>query len=201
MNGKILWIWILAGLLAVAAVVAGWLATRSPGEGEPVATATRMTANTDDNETISSANPVPGPAPAAAGTTLHPVESPPAPPAAGVAGAADLPAGGVGPDAGEEASTGARVEQVAIRDLFDHRDRYNGRTVLVRGKITTQCVRGCQFNLDDGTGVLLVELVEEALERVLPRGSIGKRIEVRGVFHAAPRPALVVDNPDGVVWK
>jgi len=201
MNGKSVWIGILAGLLAVAAVVAGWLATRSPGEGEPVATATRMTANADDNDTVSSANAATAPAPAAAGTMVHSVEPPPIPAAAGVVGTADLPAGGADPDAGEEASTGTQVEQVAIRDLFDHRDRYDGRKVLVRGKITTLCVRGCQFNLDDGTGVLFVELVEEALERVLPRGSIGKRIEVRGVFHAAPRPVLVVDDPDGVVWK
>ncbi len=194
MNGKNVWIWILAGLLAVAAVVVGWLATRSPC---PVATATRMTANAG-NEAVSSANPAT--APAAAGTAVHSVEPPPVPATAGVVGAADPPAGGA-PDAGEEASTGAQVEQVTIRDLFDRRDRYDGRTVLVRGRVTTQCVRGCRFNLDDGTGVLFVELVEGALEQVLPRGSIGRRIEVRGVFRAAPRPVLVVDDPDGVVWK
>jgi hypothetical protein len=93
------------------------------------------------------------------------------------------------------------VEPVAIRDLFNDRSRYDGTSVIVRGRITTQCVRGCQFNVDDGTGVLFVELVDEALERVLPRGSIGRRIEVRGIFRAAPRPSLVVDDPDGVVWK
>jgi hypothetical protein len=201
MNESTVWIWVLVGLLAVAAVVAGWLAIRSPGEGEPIATVTRMTANTGGTETVSSANPITVSAPAAAGTTEPEVESPPVSAAAGVAETADLPVGGVDPDAGEEEGAGAQVEQVSIRDLFDHPDRYDGRTVIVRGKITTLCVRGCRFNLDDGTGVLFVQLEGKALERPLPRGSIGKRIEVRGVFHAAPRPILIVDDPDGVVWK
>lgn len=203
MNGRAVWLWVLGGMLVVAAVTAGWLATRSPGDG-PVTAAPPGPETKDGEGTVAGAGSAPALAPAVAGTSVHPVEapgpspgeSPPASPVAEASGA-NVPPGETG--SGEGAA--AEPQQVAIRDLFNHRDRYDGTAVIVRGRITTLCVRGCRFNLDDGTGLLFVELVDEALERVLPRGSIGRRIEVRGIFRAAPRPSLVVDDPDGVVWK
>lgn len=204
MSGRAVRIWVVAGLLVGAAVVAGWLATRSPRAVDPDATATGVRDNTGNEAVLSG---TPGSAPVVAGTVVRPVEEPvsnlvdPAPATLPSGTVNSAHGGGAGPDTGKEARAGTQVKQVTIRELFDHRDRYDGKTVVVRGKITTQCVRGCRFNLDDGTGVLFVELVEDALERVLPRGSIGKRIEVRGVFHAEPRPTLVVDDPTGIVWK
>lgn len=199
MDGRTVWIWVLVSFLVVAAAVASWLATRSPDASKPAAVS-EMTADTDVNETVSSANSVPPPASVTAETTVPPVESPPVA-AASDTKTADLPPSGSELGTGGKVGTRTQPEQVTIRALFDHRDQYDGRIVIVRGKITTQCPQGCRFNLDDGTGVLFVELVDKALERALPPGSIGKQIEVRGVFHAAPRPALIVDDPGGVVWR
>jgi len=188
MNGKAVWIRAVVGVLAVAAVVGGWLATRSPvaepAAGERPVVATAAGGGTDSSGDSASTPP--------ANTTVYPVEEP----APSPGGPAQVVAA-----AGGEVPGPARVERVTIRDLFDQRDRYDGMTVIVRGRIVTQCVRGCRFDLDDGTGTLFVELVDEALERVLPRGSIGRRIEVRGVFRAAPRPTITVNDPDGIGWQ
>ncbi len=89
------------------------------------------------------------------------------------------------------------VEKATIRQLLDNRDRYHGATVLVEGKVATQCVvRGCWFILEDQTGVILVELVEEALDNPIPRGSIGRAVQVRGKFFFAPRPRIVLERPE-----
>jgi len=74
---------------------------------------------------------------------------------------------------------------------------YDGVEVLLQGKILTQCIRGCQFTLDDGTGVVGVELIDEALENVLMTGSVGRTVLVRGTVETSPRPLVVIENRDG----
>jgi hypothetical protein len=88
------------------------------------------------------------------------------------------------------------VAQVAIEELIGNGDTYEGREVLVKGTIITQCMRGCKFALDDGTGVINVELVEKALERLIAQGSVGKQAQARGVFHQSPRPLVAVEKPE-----
>lgn len=89
------------------------------------------------------------------------------------------------------------VEKATIRQLLDNWDQYQGAPVLVEGKVATQCVvSGCWFTLDDGTGVILVELIGEALDNPIPRGSIGRAVQVRGKFFFAPRPRLVLERPE-----
>jgi|GEM_PF-5625016 len=96
---------------------------------------------------------------------------------------------------GQQAVTGM-VAEVAIEELIENGDTYEGREVLVKGTIITQCMRGCKFAIDDGTGVINVELVGKALDRLISQGSVGKQARARGVFHQAPRPLVAVEKPE-----
>lgn len=90
----------------------------------------------------------------------------------------------------------AMPAEVAVEELIENGDTYEGREILVKGTIITQCMRGCRFAIDDGTGVVNVELVEEALDRLISQGSVGKQAEARGVFHQDPRPLVAVEKPE-----
>ena len=84
-----------------------------------------------------------------------------------------------------------------IDTLIENAVAYDGEEVLLQGKILTQCIRGCQFTLDDGTGTVGVELVDEALENVLMTGSVGRTVLVRGLVETSPRPLVVIESRDG----
>ena len=88
---------------------------------------------------------------------------------------------------------------MSVDELVQNTAEYTGREVVVRGTILTQCIRGCQFSLDDGTGVIGIELVEEALENVLMRGSVGRIVEVRGIIEGTSRPLILVKDREG--WR
>lgn len=88
------------------------------------------------------------------------------------------------------------VAEVAIEELIKNSDKYEGNWVLVKGTIITQCIRGCEFALDDGTGVISVQLVGKALDRLIPRGSVGKQAQARGVFYQDPRPQVAVEGTE-----
>lgn len=47
---------------------------------------------------------------------------------------------------------------VSIGDIVKNPAAYNGTTVIVQGKITSECGSGCWFMVDDGTGTLYVDL-------------------------------------------
>ncbi len=90
--------------------------------------------------------------------------------------------------------TSAPAGLVPIENLIKNAGEYEGRIVTIRGKILAQCVAGCEFSVDDGTGVLSVQLEGAALDKVLAKGSVGKKIEVTGVFRQSPRPQLAVEK-------
>ena len=83
---------------------------------------------------------------------------------------------------------------VAIEKLIKSGAEFEGRIVTVKGKVLTQCMAGCEFSVDDGTGVLSVQLEGEALDQVFAKGSVGKKVEVTGVFHLSPRPQVAVEK-------
>jgi len=83
---------------------------------------------------------------------------------------------------------------VAIEKLIKGAADYDGRMVTIKGEILAQCSAGCEFSVDDGTAVLSVQLEGEALDKVLNKGSVGKKVEVTGVFHATPRPQVGVEK-------
>ena len=102
------------------------------------------------------------------------------------------------PEAPASASIGTAEQGIlAVRDLIENAADYEGMEVQLQGKILTQCIRGCQFTLDDGTGVVGVELVDDALENVLMRGSVGRTVLLRGVVEASPRPLVLVEDREG----
>lgn len=102
-----------------------------------------------------------------------------------------------------QASGEAEGEQttltLSIDELIQQADAYVGQEVVVRGTILTQCIRGCRFSLDDGTGVIGIELVEEALENVLITGSVGRIVEARGIVEGSARPRILVKDLNG--WR
>lgn len=92
------------------------------------------------------------------------------------------------------------VELISIRDLLENREKYDGVEVAIKGTIINQCSRGCKFNINDGTGVMFVEMIGEAWEKPIPP-SIGKIVEVRGTFYQAPRPQVIVVKVGDVIVR
>jgi len=90
--------------------------------------------------------------------------------------------------------TSTPVGLVAIEKLIKGGAEFEGRIVTVKGKVLTQCMAGCEWSVDDGTGVLSVQLEGEALDQVLAKGSVGKKVEVTGVFRFSPRPQIAVEK-------
>jgi hypothetical protein len=86
-----------------------------------------------------------------------------------------------------------------IDELIQNQALYEGRSIALTGTILTQCTAGCEFALDDGTGVLSVQLEGKGKDRLIPLGKVGKKIEIHGVFRAAPRPQIVIEDPNG--WQ
>jgi len=99
----------------------------------------------------------------------------------------------------EESTDPATSEPVSlglvnVDALIAKPDSYLGKVVTVKGTILSQCIRGCRFSLDDGTGVVNIELLDEALEEVLMKGSVGRVVQVTGlVDHTAP-PRIIVED-------
>ncbi|HSV31718.1 MAG TPA: hypothetical protein VLH40_06825 [Atribacteraceae bacterium] len=95
--------------------------------------------------------------------------------------------------AGEEKTTVALsgVLPITIEELMENSVEYEGKEVGISGTIVTQCSRGCKFTVNDDTGVLFVQMIEEAWEKPLPP-SVGKTVELRGVFQLNPRPHINV---------
>jgi len=89
------------------------------------------------------------------------------------------------------------IVATSIDRILEEPEHLTGREVTVEGIILTQCIRGCQFSLDDGTGVIGIELVDEALENVLMTGSVGRTVEVRGKLETGSRPLILVEDRDG----
>ncbi len=88
---------------------------------------------------------------------------------------------------------------ITVWELASAGAEYAGREVVLTGRVLTLCIRGCQLSLDDGTGVMPVELVDDALSNTIPLRSVGRQIEITGVFRLAPRPHVSVERPDG--WR
>ncbi len=88
---------------------------------------------------------------------------------------------------------------VTVGKLASSGPTYAGREVILTGRILNLCVRGCQLSLDDGTGVIPVELVDDALGNTIPLRSVGRRIEITGIFRLTPRPHVSVERRDG--WR
>ena len=96
----------------------------------------------------------------------------------------------------DSASDAGAIVIETLDELFANASAYSNKEVVVRGTIVTQCISGCTFSLEDGTAVIAVELIDDALDNVLDRGSIGRSVEVRGTVETSPQLAIVIENPD-----
>jgi len=67
--------------------------------------------------------------------------------------------------------------QVTVRQLVDHTEDYVDRTVIITGEIVVECSQGCWFFLDDGTGMIYVDLKPAGLSIAQ---MIGEQATVRG---------------------
>lgn len=90
----------------------------------------------------------------------------------------------------------AALAPIPIEDIIQDPGRYAGTEVMVRGMILTQCMRGCQFSIEDDTGVIGIELVDQALEKLIEQGSVGRLVVARGVIEGETRPRLLVQNSE-----
>jgi uncharacterized protein YdeI (BOF family) len=83
-----------------------------------------------------------------------------------------------------------------LDELFANAAVYSNKEVVVRGTIVTQCISGCTFSLEDGTAVIAVELIDDALDNVLDGGSVGRSVEVRGTVETSPQLVIVIEDPE-----
>jgi len=139
-------------------------------------------AGCDDEAVADAATRGPGTVDLAPTASAEPAASPEPVPAEDITGAAE----------GE-----LTIVAMSIDRILEDYAHLTGREVTVEGIILTQCIRGCQFSLDDGTGVIGIELVDEALENVLMTGSVGRAVEVRGKLETGSRPLILVEDRDG----
>jgi hypothetical protein len=174
-------IWVVVGILAVAGLTAVAFMQFGP-RVEPAASAVPAPA-------------VPAPAVPASAVPVAPAPATPVPVTAAPAAAS------ISPSTTAVAQPAAHVPNATptIDELIQNQALYEGRSIALTGTILTQCTAGCEFALDDGTGVLSVQLEGKGKDRLIPLGKVGKRIEIRGTFRAAPRPQVVIADPNG--WQ
>lgn len=176
-------IWIVVGTLAVAGLSAVAFIQFGP-RGKPAASAVPASAVPTSAVPISAVPVIPVPTAASISATA----------AASVpAASSDTAVAAAQPSALVPSAT------PTIDELIQDQALYEGRSIALRGTVLTQCTAGCEFALDDGTGVLSVQLEGKGKDRLIPLGKVGKKIEVHGVFRAAPRPQVVIEDPNG--WQ
>jgi hypothetical protein len=181
-------IWVVLGVLAVAGLSAVAFMQFGP-RGEPAASAVPASAVP--------ASAVPTAASISASGTA-PGSSEGSAPAPAVVASVPAASSDTGVAAGQSTATVPGATPT-IDELIQNQALYEGSSIALRGTILTQCTAGCEFALDDGTGVLSVQLEGKGKDRLIPLGKVGKKIEIHGVFRAAPRPQIVIEDPNG--WQ
>ncbi len=75
---------------------------------------------------------------------------------------------------------GARISAGAvtsIKNILIEPEKFNGKTVAIRGKILNECPSGCWFDLKDGGAVLHVDIKPSGL--AIPQ-KVGHEVKVEG---------------------
>jgi RNase P/RNase MRP subunit p29 len=65
----------------------------------------------------------------------------------------------------------------SLRDILLKPEKYDGKTVVVKGKILNECPSGCWFDLKDGGAVLHVDIKPAGL--AIPQ-KVGHEVKVQG---------------------
>jgi hypothetical protein len=191
-------IWIVVGILAVAGLSVVAFMQFGP-RGEPTASAVPALAVPASAVPVSASISATAVATAAAATpAAAPADSKGSAPAPVVVAFIPAASSDTGVAAAQP-STAVPSATPTIDELIQNQALYEGSSIALRGTILTQCTAGCEFALDDGTGVLSVQLEGKGKDRLIPLGKVGKKIEIHGVFRAAPRPQIVIEDPNG--WQ
>ncbi len=70
-------------------------------------------------------------------------------------------------------------EKATNKDILNNSSGYLGKGITIEGQITQECgMRGCWITVDDGTGVLLVDLKPNNF--TIPLNQIGNHVKVYG---------------------
>lgn len=72
--------------------------------------------------------------------------------------------------------------RTSIGDIVKDPATYEGKEIVVQGKIANECGSGCWFMLDDGTGLLYVDLAPNNF--AIPQLQ-GSTVIVKGIIHVA----------------
>ncbi|OPX63424.1 MAG: hypothetical protein A4E33_01666 [Methanoregula sp. PtaB.Bin085] len=72
--------------------------------------------------------------------------------------------------------------RASIGDIVKNPAAYEGKEVVVQGKIASECGSGCWFMLDDGTGLMYVDLAPNNF--AIPQLQ-GSTVVVKGVIRVA----------------
>lgn len=76
------------------------------------------------------------------------------------------------PSAGAPQTSEEGVPKVLkIADILEEPENYQGQTIVVKGKIISECGSGCWFTLNDGTGTIYVDLAPSNLVIPQKRGA------------------------------
>jgi len=62
------------------------------------------------------------------------------------------------PNVGSAPAATTPVGSSRISDIVKDPGAYDGKDLVIKGKIANECVSGCWFMLDDGTGLIYVDL-------------------------------------------
>jgi hypothetical protein len=94
-----------------------------------------------------------------------------------------------------------RGEIVKIQDIIKNEPSYEGKDVVLEGKIETECASGCWFILNDGSASLYVDILPSNF--VIPQKS-GKEAKVYGeVIAKYGDPMLIgkIVKIDGEIYR
>ena len=88
----------------------------------------------------------------------------------------------------------------SIGSIIENPTAYENRTVMVAGKITLECGSGCWFNLDDGSGIIYVDMA--AHNFVIPQKGGAHAVVTGRVKAGKGVPTLSADQVeiDGQVY-
>ena len=91
----------------------------------------------------------------------------------------------------------APLEPTPIFEIQAVPERFHGKTIVLEGEAFDVCQHvGCFFSIDDGTGVIYVDL-QEGRQFTVPKGLGGSRVIVQGAV-VAERDAPPYVIGDGV---
>jgi hypothetical protein len=92
-------------------------------------------------------------------------------------------------------------EIVKIQDIIKNEPSYEGKDVVLEGKIETECASGCWFILNDGSASLYVDILPSNF--VIPQKS-GKEAKVYGEVIAKDGDPMLIGKIvkiDGEIYR